>query len=34
MKVKTNIKAGRHGADDALGHVRGGHGKDDKQPHA
>ncbi len=33
MKVKSNIKAGRHGADDAPGHVRGGHGRDDAPNH-
>lgn len=33
MKVKTNIKAGRRGADDAAGHVRQGRGKDDAPKH-
>lgn len=33
MKVKTNIKAGRRGADDAPGDVRGGKGTDDPANH-
>lgn len=35
MKVKTNLKAGRHGrgADDAPGHIRHGRGADDPANH-
>lgn len=33
MKVKTNIKAGRRGADDPAGDDRGGHGRDDGPNH-
>jgi hypothetical protein len=33
MKIKTDIRAGKHGADDGAGHTRGGHGKDDGPNH-
>ena len=33
MKVQTNLKAGRRGADDPAGHVRRGRGRDNGPGH-